>query len=211
MANDVQTITVGVEAGTDANQLLLQTPPLTPLVGNNSQPISLMTFRGKFALDGSGVGDTAETRIFMVLPIDTMWQMLTCFVGVEDTVAFDICTLELPVRESSVAFPNATVLSYPFIGSDLPTHPGSTNMVTFNLAGGNNLLGGTSMTPLPTQSPFAFLSYAIAGAVPPKIILSGGTSTNITGEDCSFCVQFLGYTLEQGLLSELYANPALRG
>lgn len=208
MARDLQEVTVGVEPGTFSD--------FSPLTGGGimNAPMALVSHRGEFDLDGSGVGDTADTRITMPLPIDTGWQLIACHMEVHTTIEYDKAQLELTVRPAGIQSGGAQLLRFPFMQSDQWDHEVATVVFNQYLPAANNFNspGADSALALGIISPAAWLFFNNSqAAANPVFWLGAGDATAVTGGSCHFSFLWAGYTFKQCEGAGLYMNPQPRG
>lgn len=208
MARVLQEVTVGIEAGTVSNYV-----PLTG-GGKGVLPNAIVSHRGSFDLDGSGVGDTADTRITFPLPADQAWQLAVMHVILHDTSAYDKCQLELTVRPGPVQNGLAQLLRFPMMQSDLfDTEVGAVVFHQYLFAANNfNSPGADSAILMGLQGPGSILFYNNTQSFAnPVIWIGAGDTTNVTGGAFDFNVLWLGYTKEQQDRAPMWAASQPRG
>lgn len=207
MARDAQVATAGITAGTFAENVLLEGGGLGII------PFSRMVFRGAFALDGSGVGDTADCRLTLPLPSTTVWQLDQLAISIEDTEDYTNNLLELYYAPGTTAFGESTQLNFqllPFVG--VSPHNIGTFLNLVPGGQGRNVAGTAQAFSLGNRGPFDVISFNdSSGGADPVVWMGGGADTNLTGGTCRFALTFLGYTFEQMRRGNLYAGFSSRG
>lgn len=207
MARDAQSVVVGEEAGTLVDIVPLQRNPSSAWA-----PFQLVSFRGSFLLDGSGVGDTADCRIRMPLPGNNVYQMQFFHMTVDTTTAYDLGQFELYYAPKPGEFGSADQCTYQLQRTTSwdVWNSGTVNVGYFlspDVAGGAGSLSIGQVE----QSPFRPIYGGTAvGGTDPAIHIGSGADTNAGTGTCRFVVNFLGYTLEQWQHSALYAGLASR-
>lgn len=211
MARDNQAFTIGDNSAgnsTKADYILLQGG------GVGVFPVARVVFRGSATLNGSGVGDTADTRITLPLPSDNVWQMDSFALHVEGTAGYDVNLFEMYVAPSTTAFGQSTQIDFPLVKTANVDPGQSGSSVTSYALGGqiSNVSGSSIDTTLLFDDPYRIISFNdVSGGADPTIWLSGGPSTNITGGTVRLVVSFLAYTFEQMSNSALWVGLNTRG
>lgn len=208
MARDLQEVTVGIEPGTFSNYV-----PLTG-GGKGVLPNAIVSQRGEFDVDGSGVGDTADTRITFPLPADQAWQLVDFHLQLHDTSEYDKCLLEMTIRPPPVQTGSAQLLRFPLVQSDFWDHEvAATTFHQYLFACANfNSPGADSAIVTGIQGPGAILFYNNTQSfASPVIWLGAGDATAVTGGSCKFNVLWVGYTKEQCDAAPMWAGAQPRG
>lgn len=208
MARDLQEVTIGTEPGTFSNYVPLSAG------GQFTMPNAIVSHRGEFDLDGSGVGDTADTRITFPLPADQAWQLNSFHVQLHDTSDYDKCLLELTVRPPPVQNGAAQLLRFPLVQSDFWQHEvAAVDFHQYNFAVSNfNSPGADSAIVTGMQSPGSILFYNNTQSFAnPVIWIGAGDTTNVTGGSFKFNLLWLGFTKEQSDTAFMWNSSQPRG
>ena len=216
MARDAQTITIG-DTTQSGNDTKVDIVPLERNAASPIAPFQLVSMRGSFTLDGSGVGDTADCRISMPLPGNNVYQLYSLSFSVvgTDPKQYDQGLLEIYYAPKPGEFGQTTQLNFGL-------SPGA-NMAISQVAGSVVVPWGVGAVQLDQsgtqatngsfdiQQPFKLIfGGSAAGGTNPVIWIGGGGQTNLDSATCYIGVNFLGYTLEQWGHAGLYTGLITR-
>lgn len=210
MAHVTQTVTIGVNTGTDdtsANYVQLQQG------GQGILPYSRMVFRGAFELDGTGVGDTGNCRVTLPLPNNTVWQLDQFALWISGTSGYDLGKLELYCAPSTTEFGGTTQMDFQLCPTQsIDQSQGGTQEMQMILAAQMLTAGGSALSPVLQWDPYRIITYNDESlGADPVIDIGGGSATNIGGGTARCYVTFLGYTFEQMNHAGLWTGFNWRG
>ena len=213
MARDAQAITIGQTTSPDNTAV-----DYIPLAGGGRGiwPSVRCVHRGSFAINGSGVGDTADLRITLPLPSNVVWQLDQFAFVTEDTNEYDAGVFELYIAPSSTEFGDSTQITYPMFRG-IQTDPAGLGNDYQNWQFGvaapiRPNSGGWMNGAVNNLDPFRVITFNDeSGGADPVIWIGSVTNTDIQSGTGRLYVSWLGYTFEQMDSAELWTGLNQRG
>lgn len=177
-------------------------------------PAGIIFFRGAATLDGSGAGDTAETRIVFPLPGGNVHQLYSFGFHIEQSsVDFTQGVLELYTCFLPSTATDSTQINWPVIMERGGRNLSQSQLQYSGTLGFGSLGSGTDRSAEPPHGASAFRQWLpgtdIGGANPVLDLGAGGT-TAVPSATIRLALGFLTYTVDQWRDARLYAGLANR-
>lgn len=201
-------------------QLETATPILQGLENRSgpNDPVMLLTHAGTIALDGAGVGDSADIQLTLPLPANMVWGLQACFGGLENVVDNKFVHDEWTngqFRFNFVPFDQqvATRFDYPVLiedENDPSMIPGGPEFAHLVFGAFEDNLGSSDWAiGMPWMSmPHRFMTQGLPnGGTNALLWLSTGSITNIdTNTSLRFAFVWNGYSVDDRFQSVLHTQ-----